>query len=98
MKNMKKLIAMMLMLASVFFIACDDDEEDKKPLTADEAKVEITQAISDMSTHIDALNNAEGKLVLARVTEKVNSLLMITQLIKVFQTYETVERAVASLE
>jgi len=44
------------------------------------------------------LNNAEGKLVLARVTEKVNSLLMITQLIKVFQTFETVERAVASLE
>ncbi len=44
------------------------------------------------------LNNAEGKLVLARVSEKVNSLLMITQLIRVFETYETVERAVASLE
>ncbi len=44
------------------------------------------------------LSNVEGKLVLARVSEKVNSLLMITQLIKIFQTYETVERAVASLE
>lgn len=43
------------------------------------------------------LNNAEGKLVLARVSEKVNSLLMITQLIKVFQSYETVERAVSTL-
>ncbi|HHJ52113.1 MAG TPA: anti-sigma factor antagonist [Caldithrix abyssi] len=44
------------------------------------------------------LRNADGKLVLARVSEKVNSLLMITQLIKVFETYETVDRAVAALE
>ncbi len=43
------------------------------------------------------LSNVEGKLVLARVSEKVNSLLIITQLIKVFETYETVERAVSSL-
>ena len=43
------------------------------------------------------LTNADGKLVLARVSEKVNSLLIITQLIKVFDTYETVERACASL-
>lgn len=43
------------------------------------------------------LTNSEGKLVLARVSEKVNSLLIITQLIKVFETYETVERAVSSL-
>lgn len=44
------------------------------------------------------LKNAEGKLALARVTEKVQSLLIITQLIKVFSTFETVERAVANLE
>jgi len=44
------------------------------------------------------LKNAEGKLALARVTEKVESLLIITQLIKVFSTFETVERAVASLK
>ncbi len=44
------------------------------------------------------LSNAGGKLVLARVSEKVNSLLMITQLIKVFETYETVDRAVAALK
>lgn len=43
------------------------------------------------------LTNADGKLVLARVSEKVNSLLIITQLIKVFDTFETVERACASL-
>ena len=44
------------------------------------------------------LKSANGHLVLARVSEKVNSLLIITQLIKVFETYETVERAVAALE
>lgn len=43
------------------------------------------------------LSSADGKLVLARVSDKVNSLLMITQLIKVFETYETVERARSSL-
>jgi anti-sigma B factor antagonist len=42
------------------------------------------------------LKSAGGKLVLARVTEKVESLLIITQLIKVFTTFETVERAIAS--
>ncbi|RMH63517.1 MAG: anti-sigma factor antagonist [Calditrichaeota bacterium] len=44
------------------------------------------------------LDNAEGRLVLARVTEKVQSLLIITQLIKVFETYETVERAISSFD
>ncbi len=44
------------------------------------------------------LSNSSGKLVLARVTEKVESLLIITQLIKIFTTYETVERAISSFE
>ncbi len=44
------------------------------------------------------LKNANGQLILARVSEKVNSLLMITQLIKVFETFETVERAVSKFE
>lgn len=42
------------------------------------------------------LKAVEGKLALARVTEKVQSLLIITQLIKVFTTFETVDRAIAS--
>ena len=43
------------------------------------------------------LKNSDGQLVLARVAEKVESLLIITQLIKVFKTFDTVERAVNSL-
>ena len=43
-----------------------------------------------------SLNNGEGKLKLSSVTEKVQSLLMITQLLRIFETFENAERAVAS--
>lgn len=42
------------------------------------------------------VNNGGGDMRIANVTEKINSLFMITQLIKVFKSFETVERAVAS--
>ncbi len=37
-----------------------------------------------------------GELCLARLTEKAHSLFVITQLVKVFKAYETVEEAIAS--
>lgn len=43
-----------------------------------------------------SLNNAGGKLKLASVTEKVQSLMMITQLMRIFETFENADRAVAS--
>lgn len=43
-----------------------------------------------------SLSNVSGKLKLANVTEKVKSIFMITQIIKFFETFETVDRAVAS--
>jgi anti-sigma B factor antagonist len=43
-----------------------------------------------------SLNNAGGSLKIASVTEKVKSLLMITQLMRIFDTYENAERAVGS--
>jgi anti-sigma B factor antagonist len=45
---------------------------------------------------MSTLNNTGGKLKLASVTEKVKSLLVITQLMRIFDTYENAERAVAS--
>ena len=45
-----------------------------------------------------SLSEAGGALKLASVTEKVQSLFMITQLIKMFETYETADRAIASFE
>ena len=47
---------------------------------------------------LTSIEQAKGELKLACVADKVQSLLMITQLMKVFQTYETVDRAVASFE
>ena len=43
------------------------------------------------------LKNSQGQMKLANVTEKVESLLMITQLMRIFETYDTVDRAVASM-
>jgi len=52
-----------------------------------------------LGTLIACLTSTKGKggdMRLARVTEKVESLFVITQLVKVFKEYETVERAVES--
>jgi anti-sigma B factor antagonist len=43
------------------------------------------------------LKSVEGQMKLANVTEKVESLLIITQLMRIFETFESVERAVSSL-
>ena len=54
---------------------------------------------SGLGTLISALTtmrNAGGDLRLARLGERVENLFVITKLVKVFDTYETVERAVAS--
>ncbi|MEK6649614.1 MAG: STAS domain-containing protein [Bacteroidota bacterium] len=45
---------------------------------------------------LTSVKNKGGDLRLASVTEKVESLFVITQLVKVFKEYETVERAVES--
>jgi anti-sigma B factor antagonist len=43
-----------------------------------------------------SLRKEGGNLKLANVSEKIDSLLIITQLIQFFETFETVERALAS--
>lgn len=45
-----------------------------------------------------SLRNANGQLKLASVTDKVQSLFMITKLITIFQTFESADRAVASFK
>ena len=42
------------------------------------------------------VKNHDGDLCLARLTEKAHSLFVITQLIKVFKVFESVEEAAAS--
>jgi len=52
----------------------------------------IGSLISAMTT----MRNAGGDLRLARIGNKVQNIFVITQLVKVFDTYETVERAMVS--
>ncbi|MCB0290418.1 MAG: STAS domain-containing protein [Calditrichaeota bacterium] len=44
---------------------------------------------------LSSLQSADGQLKLSSVTDKVKSVLMITKLIELFETYENAERAVA---
>ncbi|MBN2365457.1 MAG: anti-sigma factor antagonist [Calditrichaeota bacterium] len=45
-----------------------------------------------------SLKKEGGNLKLANVSEKINSLFMITQLVQFFETFESVDRALATLQ
>ncbi len=45
---------------------------------------------------LTTMKKAEGHLKLANVTEKIESLLIITKLIKIFESYDSVDKAVKS--
>jgi len=47
---------------------------------------------------LTTVRNSEGDLKLSSVEKKIDSLLNITKLITVFQTFETADRAVASFK
>ncbi len=73
-------------------------QDEVKKIVLDLGKVKWVNS-SGLGTLIAAMTsvkNKGGDMRLANVTEKLESLFMITQLIKVFKTYESVDRAVAS--
>lgn len=45
---------------------------------------------------LTTMRNSGGDLKLANITDRIQSLLMITKLLTVFETYETVEKAAES--
>ena len=45
---------------------------------------------------LTTMKKAEGHLKLAKVTEKIESLLIITKLIKIFESFDSVDEAVKS--
>ncbi|MCE1190346.1 MAG: STAS domain-containing protein, partial [Ignavibacteria bacterium] len=45
---------------------------------------------------LTTVKNGNGLMKLAGVTEKIHSLLMITKLITIFETYDSVDEAVKS--
>lgn len=71
-------------------------DEGKKNIIVDLGEVKFMNS-SGLGMLISALTTtkkAEGSLKLARVGEKIQSLLIITKLIQIFETYESVEDAV----
>lgn len=45
---------------------------------------------------LTSVKNASGEMKLARTTDKIKSLLMITKLVQVFDSHESVESAIAA--
>ncbi len=73
-------------------------QDDIKKIVLDLGKVKWinSSGLGALIAAMTSVKNKNGELRLANITEKVESIFMITQLIKVFKTYETVDRAVAS--
>lgn len=55
-----------------------------------------SSGIGTLIAVLTTMRNSGGSLRLANVGGKVQNLFVITQLVKVFDTYETVDRAIAS--
>ena len=55
-----------------------------------------SSGLGALMASLTTLRNAGGDLKLANVTKKIESLLLITKLMYVFETYNSVDRAVAS--
>ncbi|MBI5476097.1 MAG: STAS domain-containing protein [Ignavibacteriales bacterium] len=57
-----------------------------------------SSGLGTLISTLTTMRNAGGELRLARVGTKVQNLFIITQLVKVFDTYETLDRAAASFQ
>ena len=57
-----------------------------------------SSGLGALISSLTSVRNKGGDLRLANVADKVQSLFVITQLVKVFKTFDTVDRAVASFK
>jgi anti-sigma B factor antagonist len=64
----------------------------------DDVKWMNSSGLGTLMASLTSLRNAGGDLKLANVAKKIESLLLITKLITVFETYNSVNRAVASFQ
>lgn len=73
-------------------------DQNKKKVVIDLAKVDWMNStgLGILISGLTTLRNNGGELRLANVTGKIQSLLTITKLITVFESYDSVEDAVAS--
>lgn len=75
-------------------------EDGKKNIVVDLSKVKFmnSSGLGMLISGFTSMKNGGGKLVLARATEKINSLLVITKLITIFDNFDAVDDAVKSFE
>jgi anti-sigma B factor antagonist len=73
-------------------------DEGKKNIVIDLADVKFmnSSGLGMLIGGLTTVKKADGQLKLARVTEKIESLLIITKLITIFESFDTVEEAVKS--
>ncbi|MEM1270226.1 MAG: STAS domain-containing protein [Bacteroidota bacterium] len=75
-------------------------DEGKKNVVVDLAKVKFmnSSGLGMMISALTSMKNAGGDLRLANTADRIRSLLIITKLITVFKSYDSVDEAVASYE
>ncbi|KUG26202.1 hypothetical protein ASZ90_003959 [hydrocarbon metagenome] len=73
-------------------------DEGKKNIVIDLASVKFmnSSGLGMLISGFTTIKNGGGSLKLANATEKINSLLVITKLITIFENFESVEDAVKS--
>lgn len=74
--------------------------EDKKKLVLDLGDVSYMDSagVGELVSVYTSVKNRGGELKLAALTKKIKDLLSITQLMTIFDTYETPEEAIASFK
>lgn len=75
-------------------------EEDKLNIVVDLSEIKFmnSSGLGMLISGLTTMKKANGNLKLAAVTEKIQSLLVITKLITIFENYETAEAAVESFK
>ena len=70
----------------------------KKRIVIDLAKVDLMNSVGlgMMISALTTINSAGGELRLANVTKGIKTLLTITQLVRIFHTYDSIEDATKS--
>ena len=73
-------------------------EQNKKKVVVDLSQVDWMNStgLGILISGYTTLRNSEGELKLANVTDKIQSLLTITKLVTVFESYDTIEEAINS--
>lgn len=75
-------------------------ENGKKNIVVDLASVKFmnSSGLGMLISGYTTMKNNGGQMKLANATEKINSLLVITKLITIFENYDSVEKAVESFD